>query len=301
MKTIFFVSVLTFFLGSVGHAAVFDTITDYGASARFVAVGGVDGFFQSASSVFENPAALYRIKQAGFSFFTSTVMNEAKYNQVSFVTNTDIGRFGLGYMSVAVNDLFDTGEDSQNKFYVKQTFNSNNAVFKFAYQNSLSPDLHVGGNLVYYKTGFHDVSGSGNNVDLGLLWVQNWGQVSFSVKNILWDRSVSYGDGKTETLATDVVLGYGTKVFDEVDVMGQVTRRQDDTLFSAGLVYRPSFLPYVSVMGGYRDYLVLGAPKNKLAAGLGLHLFSLDFYYAYEKSDHVEFDGKHSFSVDVNF
>ena len=287
-------------VGSVTDAVVFDTISDLGASARSIAVGGVEGFSRSASSVFENPAALYRVHQSGFSFFTATLMNEAKYNQVSMVTETGVGRFGFGYMAVAVTDLQHTGEDAQNEFYVKSLFDSQNAVFKISYQNSIAPELHVGGSLVHYEHSFFDVAGSGNNMDLGLIWVQNWGQVSFAVKNILWDGVVTYGDGKQETVATDLVLGYGHRFLEEFDVMGQVMRRQDDNLFSLGLVYTPSFLPYVSLMGGYREYLVLGESKNKIGMGLGLHLGSLDFYYAYEKSDHIEFDGKHSFSVDVN-
>lgn len=301
MKNIFLTAALVLTLGMCVQAAVFDTITDLGASARFIAVGGVDGFSRSASSIFENPAALYRVEQAGISFFTSTLMNEAQYQQVSLVTETSLGRFGVGYMNVSVSDIPHTGEDTQNEFYVKSLFDSQNMVLKLAYQNSLAPDLHVGGSLVHYETSFYDVAGSGNNADLGLLWVQDWGQVSLAVKNILWDGVVTYGDGKQETVATDVVVGYGNRVFEELEVMGQATRRQDDTLLSLGLVYTPSFLPYVSLMGGYREYLVLGESKNKIAAGLGLHLLSLDFYYAYEKSDHVEFDGKHSFSVDINF
>ncbi len=300
MRILFVALLISLMAWSVTQAAVFDTITDLGASARFIAVGGVEGFSQSASSIFENPAALYRVDQASFSFFTATVMNEAKYNQVSLVTETSLGRFGFGYMGVSVTDLQHTGENSQHEFYVKSLFDSQNMVLKLSYQNSLAPDLHLGGSLVHYEQSFFDVTGSGNNADLGLIWVQNWGQVSFAVKNIIWYGVVTYGDGKQETVATDLVLGYGYRFFEEFEVMGQVMRRQNANLFSLGLVYSPSFLPYVSLMGGYREYLVLGESRNKMAMGLGLHLFSLDFYYAYEKSDNIEFDGKHSFSVDVN-
>jgi hypothetical protein len=281
-------------------AATFDTITDLGASARFIATGGVDGFSRSASSIFENPAALYRVDRAGFSFFTSTLMNEAKYNHVSFATETSLGRFAVGYMGVSVADIKHTGENQQNEFYVKSAFDYQNMVLKLAYQNSLSPDLHVGGSLVHYEQSFYDVAGSGNNVDLGLLWVQSWGQVSLSAKNLLWDGVVTYGDGKTETVATDVTLGYGHRFFEEFELMGQILHRQDSNLLSMGIVYTPTFLSYVSVMGGYREYMVLNETRNKMAMGLGLHLAPVDFYYSYEKSDHIEFDGKHSFSVDVN-
>jgi len=302
MRHIILIVVFAFSFSSISniYTATFDTITDMGASARFIAVGGVDGFGQSASSIFENPAALARIERAGFSFFTATLMNEAKYNQVSLVTETSLGRFGVGYMGVSVSDLPHTGKNEQNEFYTKSSFDSQNMVLKLAYQNSLAPDLHVGGSLVHYEQSFYDVSGVGNNLDLGLLWVQSWGQVSFSAKNLLWDGVVTYGDGKSETVATDLTLGYGHRVFEEFEVVGQVLHRQDQNLLSAGIVYTPSFLSYVSLMGGYREYLVLGESRNKMAMGLGLHLAPIDFYYSYEKSDHIEFDGKHSFSVDIN-
>jgi hypothetical protein len=298
MKTILVLLILCF-VSSV-YGARFDTITDMGASARFIAVGGVEGFSHSAASIFENPAALYRVDRAGFSFFTATLMNEVKYNHVSFVTETSLGRFGVGYMGASVVDNYTTGENEQNEFYEKSAFDYQNMVIKLAYQNSLSPELHVGGNLVHYEQNFYNVAGSGNNLDLGLLWIQSWGQVSFSLKNLLWDGVVTYGDGKTETVATDIILGYGNRFFEEFDVLGQVMQRQDSTMMSFGLVYMPSFLNQVSFMAGYREYQVLDAVKNKIAIGMGLHLAPLDFYYSYEKSDHIEFDGKHSFSVDIN-
>lgn len=286
-------------ISPVFSAAKFDTITDLGVSARHIGTGGIDGFSRSASAVFENPASLYRIDTAAFSFFTATVMNEARYNQISLVTDTTLGRFGVGYMVVGVSDLPHTGQNSQNEFYVKSLFDYQNSVLKLAYQNSIAPDLHVGGALVRYGLAYFDVAGAGHNMDLGLLWEQQWGQVSLSVKNLLWNGFVTYEDGKTERVATDMALGYGNRFFQEFDIMGQVVRRQDHTLLSAGLIYTPDFLPYVSLMAGYRDYLVLDKVKAKASVGLGLHLGKMDFYYAYEKSDHVEFDGKHYFSVDM--
>jgi hypothetical protein len=173
MRHIILIFVFAFSSISNIYTATFDTITDMGASARFIAVGGVDGFGQSASSIFENPAALARIERAGFSFFTATLMNEAKYNQVSLVTETSLGRFGIGYMGVSVSDIPYTGENEQNEFYTKSVFDSQNMVLKLAYQNSLAPDLHVGGALVHYEHSFYETSGVGNNLDLGLIWVQS--------------------------------------------------------------------------------------------------------------------------------
>ena len=67
---------ITFFFNmplSVVNAAEYALISDLGTSARQIALGNVSGFSDSADSVFENPAALYRVDQFSLSLFSMPV------------------------------------------------------------------------------------------------------------------------------------------------------------------------------------------------------------------------------------
>ena len=64
-------------------SATFSMPSELGTSAEMIALGNVEGFSKSSNSVFENPAALYRIKSMGFSFFSSELLNEVNYTSIS--------------------------------------------------------------------------------------------------------------------------------------------------------------------------------------------------------------------------
>jgi hypothetical protein len=53
--------------------------------------------------------------------------------------------------------------------------------------------------------------------------------------------------------------------------------------------------------GGYKEYYSLQNISNVYTIGVGLDLFDVEFNYAYEKSDHFEFDNNSYFSLSINF
>jgi hypothetical protein len=73
--------------------------------------------------------------------------------------------------------------------------------------------------------------------------------------------------------------------------------------------YKPQFLPIVSVSAGVYKYSLLHYQEGQLldeekltgSFGLSLDLKGVNFDYAYEKSEHIEFDQKHFFSAGVSF
>ena len=118
-----------------------------GSSARHVRLGGVEGMSNHADSVFENPAALYRIKRFSSSFFTTTLLNEAVYQNMAIAMRVGrIGVFSIGYFNLGVKDIYKTSIDSNDDFtfIVDSTFNYDNSLMKFAYQYSMSRSLHLG-------------------------------------------------------------------------------------------------------------------------------------------------------------
>jgi len=80
-------------------------ITDLGSSARMIALGGVEGFTWTSNAVFENPASLAKIKNHSISAFTSKIIDEVTYINLSYATRTKYGQFGVGYMSASVGGI----------------------------------------------------------------------------------------------------------------------------------------------------------------------------------------------------
>ena len=80
-------------------------ITDLGSSARMIALGGVEGFTWTSNAVFENPASLAKIKNHSISAFTSKIIDEVTYINLSYATRTKSGHFGVGHMSASVGGI----------------------------------------------------------------------------------------------------------------------------------------------------------------------------------------------------
>ena len=60
--------------------ANYNMISDLGSSAAVIRKANIEGFSNSSNLIFENPAALFKIKNTSASFFTSTIMNEVSFN-----------------------------------------------------------------------------------------------------------------------------------------------------------------------------------------------------------------------------
>jgi len=75
------------------------------------------------------------------------------------------------------------------------------------------------------------------------------------------------------------------------------------------LEYRPAAMPVLNVSCGvrlfrfkhYEEGEVILDPKRVASFGFGLNLMGMNFDYAYERSDHVEYEHKHYFSAGYSF
>ena len=70
-----------------------------------ISLGNIDGYSESANSIFGNPASLFRINNSSVSIFTSKLFAEVTYLNFSAAYNTDYGTFACGYMSATVLDV----------------------------------------------------------------------------------------------------------------------------------------------------------------------------------------------------
>lgn len=282
-------------------AADYFILTDMGTSAHTISVGGIEGFGQSATAVFENPAALYSIQKGGIAAFTTKLIDEVNYNVLALTSVTPFGTFGVGYMEANVTDIPETDIIGPNeRFYIVDFFDYKNFIFKGSYQNSILPNMYVGGSLIYYSQAFADVVGRGFNLETGIFFDLDDLQISAAARNIIGSLDVQYEGGETEDLPFQFTTGLKYRYAD-LDLMLQVRELSNKGLVAVGVSYSPSFLPFMAINAGYKEFPVLDSVKSNVAFGIGLYLEGLKFHYAYEKSEHIEYDNHNYFSLSYNF
>ena len=295
----------------------FFQLSDVGSSARMIRLGNVEGFSGAASSVFENPAALYRIKKASVSLFSTTFMDEVSYKNVSVGIRMPAGMLGFGYMTAGVNDIpltdknvFDSTNPDDYEIIQVGSFGYNNSLMKMSYQISQTKNLHIGASLSYFNTSIYNVTGSGFNLDAGIIIDTEKFGVSILMRNLVSALKVKYSNNESETLPLQSVYS-GRYTLGDVQVLGQLKVVGSNKKFvkSFGLEYNPKFLPFISLSAGLKEFpinrSIEGVFEQTIASnstlGLGLNLFGVDFDYAYEQSEHVQFNHKHYFSLALGF
>lgn len=293
-----------------------------GSSARMVRIGGIYGMGQYADSIFENPAALKRINKFSSSFFNSTLMDEAQYQNLAFAFRSDFGVFGIGFMTVGVDEIAKSREKKypdRTEYFVDYYFDYRNSVAKASYQFSLSRSFHVGFSGSYYYSNFDTVKADGTNIDFGVLLTSKKYDFSFVLKNIMSSSSISYSDteegvnssdGLTENLSLESIysLQYKLRHF---SMYGQIKSNGSNNLMHkmVALQFNPRFLRAFQCSVNYKRYPVSRyeegdfdtVDKNSFGAGLSFKLFGINIDYAYETSDHIEYSNKHYMSAGYSF
>ncbi len=289
-----------------------------GSSARSVRLGGIEGMSYHADSVFENPAALYRVRRFSTSFFQTNFMEEVMYQNIAVAMKTSIGVFGLGFFNVGVDNIPKTEKmeySDYTEYYVRYNFNYQNSLLKASYQFSTSDFLHFGFSGSYFFSEFDTVKAEGYNYDLG--FVLDLGRLDLSVliRNLMTSNEILFSDteiganssdGQTEKLSIQNVYSVNYRLRNYT-IMAQLKTvgTQRELHRSVGLQFNPRFLPFVKGSVAYKQHplavydegVLQSLEKNSIVSGMEINLLGLNFNYAYERSDHIEFEHKHYFSV----
>ena len=299
--------IFIFFFSYHIYASSFSLISDIGSSAQSIAMGNIEGSSRSANAIFSNPAGLYRIKSYSVSLFQTTIMNDIDYFNVALCKSTKYGNFGLGYYSASVDNIpFTAIDNATNEFYVKEQFSYNNLVAKLSYQRQLSRRLHIGLNYTKYKLSFHNIEASGYGFDLGFLrifkyftfstFIQNINKGSIAYKDLSDD---SYSGSELIPLSISSSLRFIVKDF---ILYPQIKYHHNTYLPSLGLQYNPGFMPFLRFNTGYRHLLDYANQKHtRVSLGFDLRLLTLEFHYAYERSDYILYDHISYFSLSYDF
>lgn len=281
-------------------------LTDLGTSAQMIALGNIEGYSRSACAIFENPAGLYKIKKFSMAAFTTRLFSEVSFRNVALAWATPIGTIGAGYMSADVSDIPSTYLDTskQQQFQVDHYFRYDNILAKLAYQGTPFKFFHAGGSLNYYTSRMDQYKSAGWSIDLGGLFDFQPFQLSVILKNAIPltkitytnDADSDYKGEETQQFNTNWTLIYHWADFNFLGQYKTVSHHANP-LRAYGIHYTPSFIPLISVYGGYKEYYqYIVDVANIYTVGIGLNLFALQFHYAYEKSDHYEFDNNNYFS-----
>lgn len=291
-------------------AASFQQISDIGSSARMIGLGHVQGFSSDASSIFENPAGFFRFKKGSVSFFSTTLMNEVAYNSVALGVDTSWGKFGLGYFDVGVKGIDETGMmpgSSVSEHVSIGQFDYKNSVFKLAYQNQFLDSLYWGTAFSLYQHRYYTVSGSGYDMDFGVIYEKaDRYAVSLVAKNILPASSVSYNQGDSELIPFSLIISGAAPILSSqltgLNLYTQCAFQQQHVLPAMAVGYQPSFISFMEFSLGYSQHLSYTLEKkNKWSMGVGFSFKGVGLHYAYEQNEYVLMDSNHYFSIQYSF
>ncbi|MDG2265196.1 MAG: SPOR domain-containing protein [Candidatus Marinamargulisbacteria bacterium] len=287
-------------------------VTQVGTSARHIGYANINGFNTTASSIFENPGSLYGVEHWSASFFSTQIMNNVSYVALSGAYRFKYGVLAFARMGASVSDIPNTsGEYDNNELIginIRSLFEYANYVYKLGYQTMLKNQWSLGLALNYYSVnaGGH-LEGNGANLDIGV--ARQFDRLDFSgvVQNAIPDQHVTYrNNGDSEKTPTRYSLGSRYQITDYFSALSEVRMYEfhSDLFLSAAVEY-VLFSQWLknmdaSVRLGHRNFPVSPIRmRSATTIGLGFvfHFFNLD--YAYQLSEHPDYDFQHyvSFSI----
>ena len=281
--------------------------SEIGSSAETIGMGNIGGFGSSASTLFENPASLYRIKNVGLSgFYTDFILGEVKFMQYSAAFRFGPGILAAGIMDTHVNDIPITGSDSNNEYTLIGTDSYQNSIYKVGYQIDLQPNFHLGLASTYYSQKIVTANSSGFNLDLGAVLEFNKLSLSLAVQNIVKPLAINYSNGNKETLPTLLTFGGKYLLTPDLALLGQIKINDlgsnSKYLKAVGIKWAPAWLNNTFYLSsGWNEFQVLDSLKNKGSLGVGLNISALSFQFAFEKSDYFEQENQYYLSTQINF
>jgi hypothetical protein len=289
-------------------------ITQLGTSAHHIGLANISGFNQSASGVFENPASLYSVDRWSGSFFSTTVMDEVEYLSIAGAYRFKHGVLALARMGASVSDIPNTAGqyNASNELIGIDTvsvFEYGNYVYKLGYQTMLENQWSLGLAFNYYRVnaGTH-LKGSGVNMDIGAIRQFDRLDLSMVVQNAIPNQNIKYSnDGNAEKLPSRYLIAGKYKPTEYYSVLSEVKKYEfhSDMFFSAALEYEVFHRLLKSIdwffRVGQRNFPVSPIRvRSATTFGLGFafHFLSLD--YAYQISEHPDYDFQHYVSFSVN-
>ncbi|MEK9658237.1 MAG: hypothetical protein VW378_07715 [bacterium] len=315
---------MAFVILNQAQAIPFTGITESGSSARHIALGSIDGFSKGADSIFETPAALYRIKTYALNSFSSSILGDfVHYNNLAIAGKFKEGSWAIGICEVIHPNQPYTffgqpmahNRGGANYAEPQGIFDIKRSIIKAGYQYSPIETRHFGATINWYNDNMIDSVGRGWDIDLGV--IQEWNNLEISctlkngLKNRIYSKTQTYNQEKQEYITTYPTedlsreLNISAKyIWKRLFIMPQIEFKRKKIMPSIGLEYTPWFFKQMTLYAGSESSLMPdNSTKRRLSTGIGLNLGILTMYYAYKKSETpttslIEND-QHHFSIEI--
>jgi len=285
--------------GNALQAQTMENPSSLGSSAKMIGIGNIEGFDHSAAAVFENPAALHKIKEFSFSGFQSSLMDQAFFSNAAMAAKTDFGIFALGFSQTIVGDIPETTKDSNNDVAESgNMYGYRHVHSRLGYTPNVRGPFQFGAALNHYYNELASIQGTGMGIDAGVLYqVDPNFNLSLQGKNLIVLKNMRYSSGTQEHLPKGLVIG-GQYKWGITNLYAQVSRFESrpELLKAFGFRFKPEDTPaYISA--GFREFDALDKIHTNTSIGLGLELGFLNIFFAYDKSEYVEQDNKYYVSL----
>ncbi len=268
--------------------------TDFGTSARTIALGGIEGVHSSAYSLFENPAALPKDTTHHYSvFYMQLADKQSGYITAAASYPLGKGHIAFGFTQEQNPDIDHTSQNSNNEFISNGTFSPKQSMYQIGYQYPLKPNLSLGAALHYFSHDQFVTEGNGFNSTIGVQWDKEKWLMSLTAKNILASK-VSYNNGYDDLkFPSELVASARYNVTQKIGLYGQL--KSDHMLKAAGLRYTP--FPYIDLLLGWNQIRVVET-DDKVSLGLTLNLNTIAVHFSYQDTDVVENGQLYGISID---
>jgi len=184
----------------------YDDPISVGIGARPISMGkAFVAVADDPNAMFLNPAGLGTLKAWELSTMSLNLLDEYQYTMFCGVNPTPSGVFGIGYVSSRVGGIIVSSGGTTADFYNQATVLSYGRDIEEYF-----PDTYAGASLKYYQKGYSggiSASGSGYNIDLGLLYVpQKWMSYGLNLQNAIIGSQI-IGDFESEEMPFITKIG----------------------------------------------------------------------------------------------
>lgn len=314
---LFVICHLSFVICSAGADGYLNDPMTIGVGARPLGMGkAYVGVAEDGDAVFMNPAGLARITNPKLSTMYTQLLGDVNYMVVGGAyPYGEKSAFGAGIVNARVSDIPMTNSTGASigsgswgnsvMFLSYGTYLSNTPL-----QLNLGRDVLLGGSLKYYSvggtgTGVSDGTGSGFDIDLGVLYpASEYVILGANLQNIL---PSSMGGKITKTSGAVDTIPSTIKVGTKISLIGKegasfsphATRKLYGNIDYDYLPYSKSGIVHAGLEFWPVSSLALraGSDNSDLTAGVGLRFSGVEFNYAYHPYSGITDNTTHFFSI----
>ncbi len=284
-------------------------VLDIGTSARSLGMGrSYVGISDVGECVFANPAGLYGLKKLELVSMYTDLSGDVKYTLVGVASPTRFGKFGFGYASNKIGDIFATTLDATTgRPTTLEPFSYGTDMFLVDYSDKFNKDLTYGLRLKYVKKGGSIAAageGTGMNLDLGLLYrINDDANAGLVIENAIagGPGAIKWNNGVEEEMPFVLNIGgsykinrYNARVFS--DISFRKTRSYELRLGGEWNAWRS-----LDLRGGLEQ--MNASPTEKymnFSLGVGYRFDSFRVDYAYYLDTLLSYNSRHYISFAIS-